>query len=135
MANNVHDEQETLVWLVNSQISLHHFQKHVYYWPGVPTAMWHGFFSIFLLSSTGKPPINTWQTTLSICEPVEVITSFIWTAISLVGARIRTYSGVKIWMKIHKKSNTEICNTNPYEIKLIVLQVCKCLAKDGSILS
>ncbi len=29
------------------------------YLPGVPTAMWHGFLSSFLFSSTGRPPMNT----------------------------------------------------------------------------
>ena len=52
--------------------------------------MWHGFLSIFLFSSTGSPPINTWQTILSICEPIADITSLICTAISLVGAKIST---------------------------------------------
>ena len=66
--------------------------KKISHWPGVPTAIWHGFLSIFLLSSTGNPPMKTWQARLSICEPIEVITSFICTAISLVGARISTCS-------------------------------------------
>ena len=54
--------------------------------------MWHGFLSSFLFSSTGSPPMNTWQTMLSICEPIADMTSLIWTAISLVGAKISTYS-------------------------------------------
>lgn len=70
-------------------------QHNYYLVPGVPTTMWHVFLSIFLFSSTGSPPMNTWQTMLSICEPIADITSLIWTAISLVGAKISTYNLMK----------------------------------------
>ena len=51
-----------------------------------------GIFSAFTLSSlTGIPPINVWHFSPVMPWPIDLITSQICTAISLVGANTRTY--------------------------------------------
>lgn len=59
--------------------------------PGVPTAMWH-FFSLATSSANGSPPMNVWQRSWGREAPIEQMTCWIWTAISLVGASTSTYS-------------------------------------------
>ena len=53
--------------------------------------MWH-FFSLATSSASGSPPINVWQRSSGRADPIEQMTCWIWTAISLVGASTSTYS-------------------------------------------
>lgn len=59
--------------------------------PGEPTAMWH-FFSLILSWFKGVPPMKTWHSKPSILIPIVVITAWICTAISLVGAKTRIWN-------------------------------------------
>lgn len=54
--------------------------------------MWH-FFSLILSWLRGVPPMKTWHAKPSIFMAIIVITAWICTAISLVGARIRICAG------------------------------------------
>lgn len=70
----------------------HNFTTKINQWqkPGVPTAIWH-FFSFCLSSTTGIPPMKVWHLREGIHCPIELITSKICVAISLVGANTSTY--------------------------------------------
>lgn len=70
----------------------HNFTTKMNQWqiPGVPTAIWH-FFSFCLSSTTGIPPMKVWHLREGIHCPIELITSQICVAISLVGANTSTY--------------------------------------------
>ena len=66
--------------------------------PGEPTAMWH-FFSLTLSWLRGVPPMKTWHSKPSIFTPIVVITAWICTAISRVGAKIRICKGQRLNLK------------------------------------
>ena len=65
------------------------FSNRLVLLPGVPTTIWH-LSNFFQSSSTGNPPMNTWHLSFFINLPIDRITSWVCTAISLVGAIIST---------------------------------------------